>query len=131
MLVSVLFKEDCQLSQFINPPPTPPHSSLLTASSLLSAFSLLTPHSSSVPPPHSSSVLPHSSVPPHSSFLHLPPTQCLLTPPQASSVPQSVHRLHGFIKKAFFCNMLFDQWRSWRVVIAVSIVRKNSTGMII
>ena len=141
-----MFKDKLQstykFSSFLLTPPrsslihTPPHSSSLLLIPPHSSLIHTPAHSSSLllTPPHSSSLLltPHSSsllllTPPHSSSL-------LITPPPHSSsllLSASVCLLCGFIKKVFLCNVLFDQWQSWRVVIAVSIVRKNSTGMII
>ena len=115
----------------------PPHSSLLLTPPYHSSSSLLLtphPHSSLLLTPHSSSLLtPHHSsllLTPHSSSLLLTPpphSSLLITPHRSSSLllSASVCLLCGFIKKVFFCNMLFDQWQSWKVVIAVSIVRKK------
>ena len=134
----VLFKDQLQStyksSSLILTPPHP--SSPLLTPHCSSSLLLMPPHSSSffLTPPNSTSLLitPHSSSsllvtpPPHSSSL------LLLTPHHSSFlISASVCLFCGFIKKVFFCNMLFDQWQSWRVVIAVSNVRKNSTGMII
>ena len=101
-----------------------------------SGVTLVLPHSSSVPPHSSLLLTPHSSSfllspSPHSSsfLLNPPPHSSLLLLNLFMFLNDSL--IHGFIKKTFFCNMLFDQWQSWKVVIAVSIVRKNSTGMII
>ena len=135
MLVSVLFKEECQLQSIYKS-----SSLLITHSSLLITHSsLLTPPQCLLTPPHSSSLTPHhsSSLNPHSSSLLTPPhSSSLLITHSSSLTPHSLsltphHSLLLINILAFVCNMLFDQWPSWRMVIAASIVRKSSTGMII